>query len=121
MKTSSAKGKGRRLQQWVRDQVLETFPSLTIDDVRSTSMGAGGMDVQLSQEAKKLFPFAVECKNSERINVWNAWEQSESNSGGLNPMLIIKRNRCAPLAVVDAEWFLENVSKLNKGAKNGVY
>ena len=114
MKTSSAKAKGRRLQQWCRDQILETFPKLTEDDVRSTSMGAGGMDIQLSQAAQKVFPFAVEAKNQERVNLWNAFEQCEDNCGKLEPVLIVKRNGAAPLAVIDAEFFFENAHKLLK-------
>ena len=47
MKTSSAKAKGRRLQQKVRDLLLETFTELQPDDIRSTSMGVSGEDLQL--------------------------------------------------------------------------
>jgi len=47
LKPQSAKAKGRKLQQWVRDQILQRFPTLSTDDVRSTSMGASGEDVQL--------------------------------------------------------------------------
>ncbi len=65
MRTSSAKAKGRRLQQKVRDLILETFSELEEDDVRSTSMGASGEDVLLSPLARKKFPFSVECKNVE--------------------------------------------------------
>ena len=113
MKTSSAKGKGRRLQQWVRDQILETFPDLTPYDVASTSMGAAGVDVQLSTAARRVFPFAVECKNQESLNMWKAWNQAESNAGDLEPMLIVKKNHSAPLAIVDAEFLLERIGKLN--------
>lgn len=113
MKTQSAKAKGRRLQQWCRDQILETFEELTDDDVRSTSMGAGGVDVTLSQEAKKLFPFSVECKSQERVRIWESFGQAEDNTEpDMEPLLIIKRNGSAPLAVVDAEWLLENIRKL---------
>ncbi len=115
MKTQSAKSKGRRLQQWVRDQILETFPELTEDDVRSTSMGAGGVDIQLSSRAKELFPFSVESKNTERVRIWDAFDQAEDNCHeGTEPMLVIKRNGSAPLAVVDAEWLLEHVRGLRR-------
>lgn len=121
MKTQSAKAKGRRLQQWVRDQILESFPSLTDADVASTSMGAGGMDVQLSTIARKLFPYAVECKNTEKVNIWNAWNQAEANCPkGMQPMLIVKRNGSFPLAILDAEHFLE-ISPSIKGVENGVH
>jgi hypothetical protein len=114
MKTQSAKAKGRRLQQWVRDQVLESYPKLTEDDVRSTGMGQSGADLQLSAAAKEAFPFEVECKNQERLNLWQSFEQCESNAIEREPLLIVKKNCCAPLAVVDAEWLFENLPKLNR-------
>ena len=113
MKTQSAKAKGRRLQQWCRDQILETFNELKESDVRSASMGAGGIDVQLSTRAKELFPFSIECKNTERVRIWDSFDQAEANcEDGTEPLLIIKRNGSAALAVVDAEWLFENVGKL---------
>ena len=105
MKTSSAKSKGRRLQQWVRCLLISTF-DLEPDDVHSRSMGAGGEDVMLSPKARAIFPYSIECKNVEKLNLWEAWKQAEANAGGYEPLLIIKRNRQKPLAVVDAENFI---------------
>ena len=81
MKTQSAKAKGRKLQQWVRDLILETWNELEPDDVRSTSMGAGGEDLQLSPAARRKFGYSVECKNVEKLNVWSAYEQAEASYG----------------------------------------
>jgi hypothetical protein len=50
--TASAKSKGRKLQQTVRDAVLAQYPDLTEDDVRSCPMGSNGEDIQLSTAAK---------------------------------------------------------------------
>jgi hypothetical protein len=113
MKTSSGKAKGRRLQQWVRDSLIEIF-KLDDDDVHSRSMGAQGEDVMLSPKARELFPYSIECKNVERLNLWDAWKQAQSNAGGYEPLLIIKRNRQEPLAVVDAKHFIrkQNENKL---------
>jgi len=111
----SAKNKGIRLQNWVRDQVLETFPKLSEDDVKCAIMGESGMDLHLSEKAKDLFPWAVECKNTERVRIWAAFEQAEDNCPeGLNPLVIIKRNGSAPLAVLDAEFLLEHIGKLKE-------
>ena len=114
MKPSSAKNKGRRLQQWVRDLILENFTDLEPDDVRSTSMGAGGEDLQLSPAARRHFPYSVEAKNVEKLNVWNAYEQAEANSGKHEPILIMKKNRKKPLVVLDAEAFMELVKRADK-------
>lgn len=91
----------------VRDLILETFTELEPDDVRSTSMGAGGEDLQLSPAARRKFPYSVECKNVEKLNVWGAYEQAEANSGDNEPLLIMKKNRKKPLVVIDLESFIE--------------
>ncbi len=109
---SSRKAKARRLQQWCRDQILESFPKLEEDDVRSTPMGVSGPDVQLSPAAQACVPFELECKAQERLNLWAAWDQCETNAGDRQPLLIVKRNFSAPLAVIDAELLMELLPKL---------
>lgn len=118
MKTSSAKAKGRRLQQLVRDFILNLFTELTPDDVRSTGMGQSGVDIQLSSLAKKVFPYSVECKNKERISLWQELKQAEQNKDpGTEPLLIIKRNRTEPYAVLTFKHFMELLSEA-KDKKN---
>ncbi len=78
MKPQSAKAKGRRFQQYVRDRVLAWFPTLEPDDVRSTSMGASGADLLLSPAAQRVFPYYVECKNVEALNIHKALAQAEA-------------------------------------------
>ena len=106
MKPQSAKAKGRNLQKWTRDLILENFPDLEPDDVRSTSMGCGGEDIQLSPAARKKFGFSIECKCQERLNVWDAYDQAIANSGDYEPLLVMKKNRKKPLVVMDAEAFI---------------
>ena len=115
MKTRSAKNKGKRLQNDVRDLILETFKELEPDDVRSTTMGDSGEDVLLSPAARKLFPFSVECKNQEKLNVWNAYTQCDMNSKHYEPLVIIKKNNYKSLAVVDLDYFI----KLHKENEDG--
>lgn len=106
--TASRKAKGRRLQQWVRDKILARFTDLEQDDVKSTGMGQGGEDIQLSPAARKLFPFTVECKNTERINVYAFYDQACAHDKG-EPLVILKSNHKKALAVVDAEYFIERM------------
>jgi hypothetical protein len=114
MKPQSAKAKGRKLQQTVRDLILETWDELEEDDVRSTSMGAAGMDVQLSPAAQKKFPYAVEAKNVEKLNVYNAYEQATANCGKLEPLLVMKKNHKKPLVVMDLDAFMELVKRADE-------
>ena len=107
-KTRSAKAKGRRLQNQVRDLLLETFKDeLEPDDIRSQIMGMSGEDIVLSPAARKLFPFSVECKNQEKLNIWGALEQAEENSGNHTPLVIFKRNRSKTYAVLEFDKLLE--------------
>ena len=113
MKPQSAKAKGRKLQQWARDQILQRFPTLSIDDVRSTSMGAGGEDVQLSTAARELVSYTIECKNRKAIAVYKDYEQAKTH-GLIEPLVILKQNLSKPLALVDAEHFFDLVVKIEE-------
>jgi hypothetical protein len=119
MKPSSAKEKGRTLQKWVRDRILDLFKGLLApDDVRSTSSGSNGEDILLSSAARALIPFSVECKNLQAIAAYKWYEQAKGNSGKHEPLLVMKANRKKPLAVLDAEYFFGMVKELqDKKAK----
>jgi hypothetical protein len=103
MKTKSGKAKARKLQDWVRDALYERF-EFTKDDIRCALMGESGEDIKLtSPMAKRRFPYSVECKNSEAHNVWNEYAQAVANSVNAEPLLVIKKNKHKPLAVIDVE------------------
>ena len=51
MKTQSAKAKGRKLQQWVRTQLIEQL-DVHPEDIESRSMGAGGEDLIMARAAR---------------------------------------------------------------------
>lgn len=108
MQTASSKAKGRKLQQWVRDKILSKFRTLSSDDVRSTSMGASGEDVQLSPAARQLFPFSIECKARKALAVYAFYDQAKANADGAEPLLIVKANQKKPLVILDAEYFFNN-------------
>lgn len=95
MKTRSAKNKGKRLQNYVRDCFRQQFKDILEDgDIESITMGEAGCDIKLSPYAKKLIPFDIECKNQQNISFWQAIEQAEKNSSDDRiPMVIFKRNR----------------------------
>jgi hypothetical protein len=105
MRPQSAKAKGRRLQQWVREQLIEHL-EVHPEDIESRSMGAGGEDLIMARAAREKFPHSIECKNVEKLNVWDAYEQAEANSGDYEAIVIMKKNGKKPLVVVDAEYFI---------------
>ena len=111
MKPAAAKAKGRRLQQHVRDSILSIFnKELTPDDVRSTSMGNQGEDVQLSAKARAILQCAIECKSRARVAIYRDYEQAEEHAakaGEAQALVVIKENKSKPLAIVDLDWYLK--------------
>jgi|SRR5690625_298913 len=106
MKAQSSKQKGRSLQKLVAEKIRKAF-NLSERDCKSTPMGVSGPDVQLSDKAAEKFPHEIECKNVERLNLWSSWDQAVVNSGELIPVLVVKKNRREPLAVIDLDYFIE--------------
>ena len=97
----SRKSKGRVFQQQLRDDLI-THLDINPDDILSTAMGQAGCDLYLSPAARQRFPFGVECKRCESISLPAWWKQCESNASkvALTPLLVFKRNREEPLAVL---------------------
>ena len=94
MKTASAKAKGRKLQNQMKQVILEQFKQLEEDDVQVAIMGQSGTDIKLSPLARKLFPYSVEAKNVEKLNIWSAISQAEYNTKeGTSTLVVFSRNR----------------------------
>jgi len=111
MKPSSAKSKGRRLQNFIREQVLLQYPELEPDDVKVAIMGESGIDIQLSPAARKLFPYSIEAKNQESLNIWSALGQAEENcKPGTFPAVIFKRNRSTEYITLKLDDFFSIVN-----------
>ena len=110
MRPQSAKAKGRKLQKWMRELLIEKL-DIHPEDIESRSMGAGGEDLIMARAARHHFPYSIECKNVEKLNVWEAYKQAKENSKDYEPVVVIKRNNAKPLVVIDAEYF---VSMFNK-------
>ena len=113
MKPQSAKQKGRILQKWFRNVLIEIL-DLNPEDLESRPMGSQGEDIIIGSESRARFPYATECKNQEADNVWKSYIQAQDNSGKYEPLLVIKRNRSLPLVVVDAKHFVELVRRANE-------
>ena len=113
MKARSAKNKGKRLQNILRDKLVELYPTLK-DDIGSQIMGMTGEDIVLTPLAKTLIPYSFECKNVEKLNVWKSFEQCKSNAGDLTPILVIKKNRQTPKVVMELDEWLEIIRILGK-------
>ena len=106
----SAKAKGRRLQNFLRDELKKAFPALRDDDIKSQTMGMCGEDIVLSPAAQDAIGYSFECKNKERLDLWASLEQAEDNCNGREPILVFKRNRSKTYVALDVNHFLELIS-----------
>ena len=99
----------------VRDKLRAAFSALEEDDIKSQTMGMTGEDIVLSPAARKLIPYSIECKNVERLNVWQCLKQTESNvAKGCAPALVIKRNQTNPYIMVPLEIWIDIISNKNQ-------
>lgn len=114
--TRAGKAKGRRLQNKVRDLLLEAFKDeLEQDDIRSTTMGMSGEDLQISPHARRIIPYSWEMKNQESISIWSSLNQAEENCPeNSTPVLVFKRNRSKTYAVIELDKFIELIRDKSK-------
>ena len=111
MKNSSRKAKGRYLQNIVKKKIIELYPVLTTDDIRTSLMSENGADVKLiSHTARKLFPYSIECKNRQDFKQLYSHFTQAQNHTPIEPLLVVKMNRKKPLAIID----LDHLFKLQK-------
>lgn len=105
----SRKAKSRNLQNGVTKLLLDKYPHLTDNDIKPAIMGESGIDIKLSEIARKSFPFGVECKNQESLSIWSAINQCEENahSEHLIPLLIFKRNHSHTYVVLEIDNFIK--------------
>ena len=106
MRPQSAKAKGRRLQQQFRELLIEEL-GIHPEDIESRSMGAGGEDLIMARAAREKFPYSIECRNVEKLNVWEAYKQASENSKDYEPLVVMKKNNHKTLVVLDAESFVK--------------
>ena len=114
MKTKSAKAKGRRLQDWVRQKLIEYIGDLDEnleDNISTAVMGAAGADVKFTPQTQHLFPYSIECKNQEKFSgIYNIIDQARNHSSS-PPLAFIKMNRRKPLVILEAEEFFTSYFK----------
>lgn len=118
IKPSSAKAKGRSLQQWVCQKISDLLGIEWGKDelIASREMGQAGTDIRLMGEAQERFRFSVECKNQERWSVLAWIEQAKQNQKeGTDWLLVIRKNRIDPVIVMDANRFFDILGRKEDG------
>lgn len=108
MLTRSCKAKGRKACSELAVVMLTKAMNLKPDDILVTPSGVPGDDLRLSPLAQEIFPWNIEVKNVEKLNVWAALEQAEARVqvGKVAP-LFFKRNRSRMYACVPHEYLID--------------
>jgi len=106
--TRAAKAKGRGGQQEVRDRLLETFPEFENDDIKSTTMGDGGEDIQLSPSARKTLPISIEVKRrkSGMKTAYSYIDQAGKHGKG-EPVVFYRSDRQPWIVMVGMDHYME--------------
>ena len=71
MKPQSAKHTARLLQKKFRQMLIDLL-GLDAEDLESRPMGSQGEDIIMGKQSRDKFPYSVECKNQESLNVWKS-------------------------------------------------
>ena len=111
---TSAKAKGKALQNWTCTKISELLelPWGKDELIASREASQPGTDVRLIGEARQRFPFSVECKSQETWALPGWIQQAKSNQGeGTDWLLVIKKRRTDPVVVMDARTFFELMRK----------
>jgi len=99
MKRTTGRGpkeKGKAFEREIVASILAAFPQLSPHDVLARSMGDPGVDVVLSEAARKVLPLAIECKRVGRVedlDLAGAMDQAEAyRSVNQTPCVVYREN-----------------------------
>lgn len=106
---ASRKGKGRKLQQFICQEISEltgTYYNQADDQclVHSREMGQAGIDIILRGNAVVEFPFSVEAKCSEGLNLLETYNQVLSNVTKGTDWMIVHQRKSIPETLCIISW-----------------
>lgn len=111
IKVSSRKGKGRGLQYWVCERIANIFgiEFNQSDDnclIHSREMGQHGTDIVVRGEVYNKFPFDVECKAQENLNIpeWVRQAKENNKKEDRDWLLIFKKQTIGTTPLVLMDW-----------------
>jgi hypothetical protein len=99
------RARGATTQSEVKALIIGSFPGLDDTDVRSTSRGAQGEDIQLSNHARGFLPYQIEVKRQKKCTACRWMEQAETH-GGHEPLVVFREDRGEFMVCVKFKEFL---------------
>ena len=58
--------------------------------------------------------YSFECKNQERLNIWESLKQAEDNCDKYTPAVVFKRNRTKTYIALELDKFLNIIGETNE-------
>lgn len=102
IKPRSAKNKGL---EWQKEtcEIVSRITGIPYDqksdecEIHSRESGLSGVDIILRGEAKKRFPFCVECKNAKTISLAEWVRQAQDNCNESDNWLLVIKSPILPM------------------------
>lgn len=98
VKGRGAKQKGSRLERRVAEELRRSGL-----DPKASRMPLSGADSHLKGDVRTDLPYTIECKNTERVQLWKSWEQAHGQAHYNPALLFISANHRPVLAVIDMD------------------
>ena len=117
IKTRSAKNKGKKFQNDIAEKIscLLDLPWGKDECIASREIGQPGVDIRLVSEARKRFPYSVECKRSEKWGIHKYIEQAKSNLlPNTDWLLFCRRNNESGVVILDINVFFDILKQINR-------
>lgn len=109
----TSKARGANFEKLTADAIA-AYTGLPASDVFRTRTRHHGVDIGLSEQARRLFPFSVECKDQKTIKMPEWIRQAAENAiDGMPPIVIFKlpRNARNLYVTLDFDVFMRLVTK----------
>lgn len=102
IKPRSAKNKGL---EWQKEtcEIVSRITGIPYDqksdecEIHSRESGLSGVDIILRGEAKKRFPFCIECKNAKTISLAEWVKQAQDNCNESDNWLLVIKSPILPM------------------------
>lgn len=126
MNTKSGKAKSRRLQNFVAGVFLylgrQDDRRLQVNDVSPRQMGGAGVDTVMSPLARLMFPYDVECKQVEKLNINAVYAKHAQTYRGSSsvPIVVHSKNRAPVLVTLSFLDFICMVHGKHSSAVEGL-
>ena len=87
---------------------MEVFPEFEEDDIKSTTMGDTGEDIQLSPAARKKLPITIEVKRrkSGMKTAYDYMEQASKHGTG-EPVVFFRADRKNWITMISLEHYMD--------------